>query len=97
MENNINQPKKRLIAISAIIICLFCGIEFMLPKEPLKWPFEYFAFVLTAILMAFLVFPFWIKSIWNNIVPAISPLKEINYWQALGLTVLVSILTVLIP
>ena len=97
MENNITQPNKVLIAISAIIICLLCGIGLVIPDEPLEWPLEYFGFVFVYILIVFLIFPFWIKSIWNNIVPAISSLKEIGYLQALGLTVLVSILTVLIP
>ena len=96
METRKDQPNKLLLAVSAIIICFFCGISLVIPKEPMEWPQEFAWFVPLYILIAFLV-PFWIKSIWNNVLPAIGPFKEISYWQALGLVVLVSILTILIP
>jgi cytochrome b subunit of formate dehydrogenase len=92
MENKSKPPNRLLIAISAIIICLCCGIALMFPDEPLKWPEEYIGFVIVSILIAFFIFPFWIKALWNSVVPAIGPFKEIDYWRALGLAVLVSIL-----
>ena len=92
-----NSPRKGLILTSAMVICLLVVLSMMVPDEPLKGFWEFASALLLYALMVFLIFPFWVRSIWNNIIPGFSSLKQIDYWQALGLTVLVSILTVLIP
>ena len=97
MENVKNSPRKGLIVISAIIICFVVVLSMMAPDEPLSGMNEFIGFILIYGLAVFLIFPFWVKAIWNDIVPSISSLKQMDYWQALGLTVLVSLLTVLIP
>ena len=44
-------------------------------------------------LVAFVVFVFVFRWIWNRTVPAVFGLKEITFWQAVGILVLASILT----
>ena len=38
------------------------------------------------------VFTFVFRWIWNNVVPDVFGLKEISFWQAIGILVLASIL-----
>jgi hypothetical protein len=35
---------------------------------------------------------FWIKILWNNLLPRITSWKEINYWEAMGITAFIMIL-----
>jgi succinate dehydrogenase hydrophobic anchor subunit len=44
-------------------------------------------------LVAFVVFVLVFRWIWNRTVPAVFGLKEITFWQAVGILVLASILT----
>ena len=46
-----------------------------------------------AALIAFVVFVLVFRWIWNRTVPAVFGLKEITFWQAVGILVLASILT----
>jgi len=48
--------------------------------------------VLVAVLFAFL-FGFVIKLLWNSFVPDIFGIQPISYWQAVGLFILIKILT----
>jgi succinate dehydrogenase hydrophobic anchor subunit len=50
------------------------------------------AFV-AAVLIGFVVFVFVFRFIWNSTVPAVFGLKEITFWQAVGILILASILT----
>jgi hypothetical protein len=43
--------------------------------------------------IGFVVFVFIFRWIWNHTVPAVFGLKEITFWQAVGILVLASILT----
>jgi hypothetical protein len=44
-------------------------------------------------LIGFVVFVFVFRWIWNHTVPAVFGLKEITFWQAVGILLLASILT----
>jgi succinate dehydrogenase hydrophobic anchor subunit len=48
---------------------------------------------IAAVLIAFVVFVFIFRWIWNRTVPAVFGLKEITFWQAVGILILASILT----
>lgn len=45
------------------------------------------------VLVGFVVFVLVFRWIWNHTVPAVFGLKEITFWQAVGILVLASILT----
>lgn len=45
------------------------------------------------VLISFVVFVLVFRWIWNRTVPAVFGLKEITFWQAVGILVLASILT----
>ena len=51
------------------------------------------AMAIGAVLIAFVIFVFIFRWIWNHTVPAVFGLKEITFWQAVGILVLASILT----
>ena len=38
---------------------------------------------------------YWIKILWNNLLPRISNWKEINYWEAMGITAFILFFTTL--
>jgi succinate dehydrogenase hydrophobic anchor subunit len=46
-----------------------------------------------AVLIGFVVFVLVFRFIWNRTVPAVFGLKEITFWQAVGILILASILT----
>ena len=46
-----------------------------------------------AVLIGFIIFVFIFRWIWNRTVPAVFGLKEITFWQAVGILILASILT----
>jgi succinate dehydrogenase hydrophobic anchor subunit len=48
---------------------------------------------IAAVLVAFVVFVLVFRWIWNRTVPAVFGLKEITFWQAVGILILASILT----
>ena len=48
---------------------------------------------IAAVLIAFVVFVLIFRWIWNRTVPAVFGLKEITFWQAVGILILASILT----
>jgi succinate dehydrogenase hydrophobic anchor subunit len=48
---------------------------------------------IAAVLLAFVVFVLIFRWIWNRTVPAVFGLKEITFWQAVGILILASILT----
>ena len=48
---------------------------------------------IAAVLIGFVVFVFVFRFIWNRTVPAVFGLKEITFWQAVGILILASILT----
>jgi hypothetical protein len=48
---------------------------------------------IAAVLLAFVVFVFIFRWIWNRTVPPVFGLKEITFWQAVGILILASILT----
>ena len=51
------------------------------------------AMAIAVVLIGFVVFVFVFRWIWNHTVPAVFGLKEITFWQAVGILVLASILT----
>ena len=51
------------------------------------------AVTIAVVLIAFVVFVFVFRWIWNRTVPAVFGPKEITFWQAVGILVLASILT----
>ena len=51
------------------------------------------AMAIAAVLIGFVVFVLIFRWIWNRTVPAVFGLKEITFWQAVGILVLASILT----
>ena len=36
---------------------------------------------------------YWIKIVWNNLLPRITNWKEINYWEAMGISALILFFT----
>jgi hypothetical protein len=46
-----------------------------------------------SVLIGFVVFVLVFRWIWNRTVPAVFGLKEITFWQAVGILILASILT----
>ena len=36
---------------------------------------------------------YWIKILWNNLLPRITSWKEINYWEAMGITAIILLFT----
>ena len=36
---------------------------------------------------------YWIKILWNNLLPRITNWKEINYWEAMGITAIILLFT----
>ncbi len=38
---------------------------------------------------------YWIKILWNNLLPRITNWKEINYWEAMGITAFILFFTIL--
>jgi hypothetical protein len=51
------------------------------------------ALAVAAVAVSFVVFVLVFRWIWNRTVPAVFGLKEITFWQAVGILVLASILT----
>ena len=45
------------------------------------------AFMLMLFLGSF-IGVYWIKILWNNLLPRITNWKEINYWEAMGISAL---------
>jgi hypothetical protein len=45
------------------------------------------------VLVSFVVFVLVFRWIWNHTVPAVFGLRQITFWQALGILILASILT----
>jgi hypothetical protein len=48
---------------------------------------------IAAVLIGFVVFVLIFRWIWNRTVPAVFGLKDITFWQAVGILILASILT----
>jgi succinate dehydrogenase hydrophobic anchor subunit len=48
---------------------------------------------IVVVLILFVVFVLIFRWIWNRTVPAVFGLKEITFWQAVGILILASILT----
>ena len=38
---------------------------------------------------------YWIKALWNNLIPRITSWKEINFWEAMGIISIISLFTLL--
>ena len=51
------------------------------------------AVVVAIVAVSFVVFVFVFRWIWNRTVPAVFGLREITFWQAVGILILASILT----
>ncbi len=51
------------------------------------------AVAIAAVLIGFVIFVLVFRLIWNWTVPAVFGLKEITFWQAIGILILASILT----
>ena len=51
------------------------------------------AVTIAIVVVSFVVFVLVFRWIWNHTVPAVFGLKEITFWQALGILILASILT----
>ena len=51
------------------------------------------AVAVAIVVVSFVVFVLVFRWIWNHTVPAVFGLKEITFWQAVGILVLASILT----
>jgi succinate dehydrogenase hydrophobic anchor subunit len=51
------------------------------------------ALAVAIVLVSFVVFVLVFRWIWNRTVPAVFGLKEITFWQAVGILILASILT----
>ncbi len=56
-------------------------------------PISTTAVAVGTVLVAFVAFVLVFRWIWNRTVPAVFGLKEITFWQAVGILVLASILT----
>jgi hypothetical protein len=51
------------------------------------------AVAVAIVVVSFIVFVFVFRWIWNHTLPAVFGLKEITFWQAVGILILASILT----
>ena len=54
-----------------------------------KWAFMLMLF------FASFIGVFWIKILWNNLLPRITNWKEINYWEAMGISAFILFFTTL--
>ena len=53
-----------------------------------------FTFILVLGLCSF-IGVYFMKVLWNNLLPRITSWKEIDYWEAMGITAFISLLTTL--
>ena len=44
-------------------------------------------------LIFFIIGVYWMKILWNNLLPRITSWKEINYWEAMGITAIILLFT----
>ena len=85
-----NKPKK-IIDADFIILSFLLGGVFMAfegrttPADPINSIGGFIVYYI-AYLIAYPLFALWFKSFWNKVIIMIFPLKEINYWLSLGLT-----------
>jgi hypothetical protein len=56
-------------------------------------PIPTVAIYVASALILFVVFVLVFRWIWNRTVPAVNGLREITFWQAVGILILASILT----
>jgi len=100
-----------LIGISAVILCVLSVLVDLLPDEPTTVQ-EFLPVTGLVLLFMFLVLPFWVRALWNGVVPSLcgggdsdcphcqkrlrAPTRKIGYWQALGIIVLVGLLAGLV-
>ena len=102
--DNASKLNKTLIFFTFIIIVWLNAITFV--KERLHLDNELsiafktsdagaatqLAFALSLWLGSF-ISVYWIKALWNNLIPRITSWKEINYWEAMGITAFIFLLT----
>ena len=49
--------------------------------------------VMLLLFLCSLIGVYWIKILWNNLLPRITNWKEINYWEAMGITAIILLFT----
>jgi len=96
-EKNIN---KSALILHSVLICLLLAfndsaspqwfLNSLNPEEVFST--EEYVILTIAIFPGLLLFGLWFKSLFNTIVPKIFNFREINYWEAYGLTLLLSII-----
>ena len=51
--------------------------------------------VMSVLFLGSFIGVYWIKILWNNLLPRIANWKEINYWEAMGITAFILFFTTL--
>ena len=51
--------------------------------------------VMLLLFLCSLIGVYWIKILWNNLLPRITNWKEINYWEAMGISAFILFFTTL--
>ena len=49
--------------------------------------------VMLLLFLCSLIGVYWIKILWNNLLPRITSWKGINYWEAMGITAIILLFT----
>ncbi len=95
MSSEIKPINKPLLILSLFLTALFSilGNEKLVPSSftPIG-SFGEFIGIYAALLVIIPLFTVWLKALWNEIVPRIFTIRRISYWEALGLSILLSIL-----
>ena len=86
-----------LIAVSAVALTILVGTNIIPVNPEPSNTTDLIAVVAVYGALVFLAVPFWIRAAWNSVLPNIGPFRPVDYWQALGLLVVVSLLTLLVP
>lgn len=95
MKKEINKP---LIVFSTALIVLFLFLSdsnyFPIKIEPVKSFGEFiflYAVFLVIVLIGLPIINLWFRALWNNVIPTIFGLREITFWESLGLLILISL------
>lgn len=95
MERKSKKLNKPLILFSMAFVLILALIAdpHMLPTEPIKSVGEFVGIFIVALILV-PVLNFWFRALWNNVMSSIFNLKEISYWESLGLLTLTGLLLI---
>ena len=66
----------------------------MLNEGGLAGSYAKYAFFITLFMGSFITV-FWLKKLWNNLIPRITSWRAINNWESMGIIAILLLLTVI--